>query len=378
MTRPPMSSSLTRTTMRPALARTLAAASTAALLITGCGPDPAPELQTPTVTPSESATTTAAPESAAPTASNAEATTTAAPAPPPAAEAGVLMTDLKEDVPRTGVTKPASGTFGTPEGTLEITSVARADSIPGHVLGGAEPAYVPASGEEFFVVDYTYVRNDDDLTPGSELYVESQGTRRLVRELSQGERSFLVSLPAGGAGSNLVITADGHDQVFDLATGARVADPLTDVYLRRVTQQDLGEVLTYDPVAGYEDRQFTADLRINSARITPYVPPRLGDQRWAEPGSMWLILEFDLEYDATRAGWSERDATLVWTVNELEPVVMEGRLWSPSYDTVVVSVPAESTSFTVAVANQAEVRELGGGETLKDFGTQTFTVGFPQ
>jgi len=32
----------------------------------------------------------------------------------------------------------------------------------------------------------------------------------------------------------------------------------------------------------------------------------------------------------------------------------------------------------VAVANQAEVRELGGGETLKDFGTQTFTVGFPQ
>lgn len=50
----------------------------------------------------------------------------------------------------------------------------------------------------------------------------------------EGESTFLSSLPAGGKGTTFVVSADGKNQVFDLASGAREEDPLTDVYLRKV------------------------------------------------------------------------------------------------------------------------------------------------
>ncbi|GAA1140207.1 hypothetical protein [Ornithinicoccus hortensis] len=329
----------------------------------GAPQDTAPETDDPT------ATTDAA-------AGSADAAATTTPAPPPEAEAGLLINDLREDIPRQEVSQPTEGVFGTPDGTVEITSVGRADSVPGHVHGGPESAYVAAPGEEFYVFEVSFVPGEDDQTPPTELHVDSQGTRKLVKELSQGDSSFLASLPVGGEGASLVVSADGHEQVFDIATGARVADPLTDTYLRRVVQQDLTDVLSYGPVPGYEDRQFTADVRLRSARITPYVPPRIGSQRWAEPGSMWLVMEYRLEYDATRAGWSDRHATLTWTIEGAEPVVQEGRLWGRDEE-VVMSIPADFDSFDVAVANQAELRERFGGSTVKEFGSESFSLSFP-
>ncbi|MGO0575525.1 hypothetical protein [Ornithinimicrobium panacihumi] len=362
--------------------RTLATAGAAALLLTGCGAeDPAddsadaPQVTTgPAPTAEEAAPAPA--DASAETGDMAVATTEAPPPPPPEAQSGLLLTPLREDIPRQDVTQPDGGVFGTPDGTVEIVSVGRAETVPGHVMGGAESAYVPASGEEFYVVDVTFVPGEDDQTPPTELYLESQGTRQLVGELAAGDTSFLASLPSGAEGAGLVVAADGHEQVFDLPSGARVPDPVTDTYLRRVLQQDLTDVLDYGPVPGQEGRQFTSSVRMRSARITPYVPPRVGSERWADPGTMWLVLEYRLEYDATESGWSDRNATLTWTVEGVDPVVQEGRLWGRD-GTVVVNVPSDLESFTVDVANQAEMRELGAGETVKDFGTQSLTLDFP-
>ncbi|WP_415830683.1 hypothetical protein, partial [Janibacter anophelis] len=297
-------------------------------------------------------------------------------APAASAEAGLLVPALTTDVASTSAGDVKAGTFGTPDGTLTIQAVSTADSVPGTLIGGAEPAYTPASGEEFYVIEYGYVPNEDDQTPATELHVDSNGTKRLVEELDQGEGTFLVSLPSGGEGSQLVVTADGHEQVFDIPTLARVADPLTDVYLRPVIDQDLTDVLSYGPKSVGDGRTYTSDIRMRSARITPYVPPQIGSQGWAEPGSMWFILDSELSYDSNDSGWSKRNATLTWTVGDAEPLVEEGRLWSPSTDDVVVSVPDDTESLTIDVANVGELRALKIGESRVDFGSTSFTVTF--
>lgn len=361
------------------LRRTVAAAGAATLLLTACGSTEQPAAAPASSSADVAEATEPVPEvraEAVTQTADVAATTTAAP--PPEAQAGALAPDLRVDVARVDVSQPAGGVFGTPDGTVEIHSVSRADTVPGHVLGESATELVPAAGEEFFVVDLGFVRGEDQQTPPTELHLESQGTRQLVAQLTPGERSVLASLPASGEGASLVVSADGHEQVFDLATGARVADPVTDTYLRRVVQQDLTDVLRYGPVAGDdEDRTFTADLGLRSARITPYVPPQVGSERWAEPGSMWLILSYRLDYAASRHGWSDKHATLTWTADDAEPVVQEGRLWGKN-QTVVISIPAELESFEVAVANQAELGELGEGRSVKDFGTQSFSLSFPK
>lgn len=292
----------------------------------------------------------------------------------PAAEPGLLMVDLQEDVTRTGLVDVEAGTFGTPGGLFEIRSVAKAESLPGMLVGGPEATYRPADGEEFFVVDTSFALNEDRQPPGAELFIDSQGSRRLVAALRQGESTFLASLPAGGEGTTLVVSSDGKNQVFDLAEGAREDDPLTDVFLRRVVRQDLTEVLTFDPVAGH-DRQFTADVRLRSARITPYVPTQVGDQRWAEPGTMWVVVEFETSYDATRAGWAKKRATTSWSVEGSQPVVVQDRNAGQHF--AVLNAPADAEEVEITVGATMEVSELSGGDTVKDFGTETFTVTFP-
>lgn len=359
--------------------RTLATAGLTALLLTGCGSTTEPEAADPapsssdTPEPTTPAPTTEAPPDPAP--ETAEVTQ----APPPQAESGLLVTELREDVTRSGSIPVTAGEFGTPDGTLEIHSVDRVATIPGALFGGTEPAYAAAEGEEFFVVDYTFVDSEDDRTPPTELHVDAQGASRLVTELSPGEGTFLVSLPTGGEGARLLVSADGHDQVFDVAAGEREPDPLTDVYLRPVTAQDLTEVLSYGPltVGAEGDRDYTGDLRVRTARITPYVPEEFGNQRWAEPGSMWLILDYDLEYAASRHGWSEQNSTLTWAPEGAETVVQDGRLWSPSLSEVVLSIPADAESFEVEVGHRFELRALGDGEGVAEFGSQSMTLDFP-
>lgn len=360
--------------------RTIAAAGLATLLLTGCGstaePEPAEamptESDTPEPTPTEAAETTQAPDAAPETVEVTQE-------PPPQAEAGLLLPKVTDDVTRTGSTPVAAGTFGTPAGTLEINAVDRAATIPGALVGGNAPAYTAAEGEEFFVFDVTFVASEDRQAPATELHVDSEGAKRLVTELSPGENTFVVSLPSDAEGARLLVSADGHDQVFDIAAGERAADPLTDVYLRSVTEQDLTEVLTYGPltVGADGDRDYTGDIRLRSARITPYVPQDIGSQRWAEPGSMWLILDYEANYDSSRSGWSEQNATLTWSPEGAEKVVQDGRLWGGSADEVVLSIPDDAQSFALEVANRLELRALGDGEGIADFGSRTFTLSFP-
>lgn len=272
----------------------------------------------------------------------------------------------------------AAGTFGTPAGTFEIHSVDTADSLPGVLVpGGTEPTYTAAAGEEFYVFDINCVRGEDDQPPATELHLESQGTTCLVTELTQGESTFVASLPSGAEGTRLLVSSDGHEQVFDITAGERIADPLTDVYLRRVTQQDLTDLLTYGPVAaGTEGRTYSGDIRMRSARITPYVPPRIGSQRWAEPGTMWLILDFEADYTSNDRGWTKENATLSWSVEGAETVVQEGRLWSSRTDPVVLNIPADAESIEVEVANRFEGSAFGD-DRIADFGSQSFTLSFP-
>lgn len=368
--------------------RTIAASGLAALLLAGCGSAAEPEPAAPTST----GTTTPEPTTAEDTASPAEAevapeTASVAVTPPAQAEAGLLIPDVEQasartDAPplvRTLATPVVAGTFGTPAGTLEIRSVETADTLPGALLeGGTDPTYIPAEGEEFFVFDINFVPTEDDQPPAAELHLNSEGAKRLVTELSPGESTFVASLPSGADGAQLLVSSDGHDQVFDIAAGARLPDPLTDVYLRPVTAQDLTEVLSFGPTAaGTEGREFTGEMRMRSARITPYVPPRMGSQGWAEPGSMWLILDLETSYDSSAPGWSEKNATLSWTVEGAEKIVQEGRLWSPGTDETVVSIPADAESIEVEIANRLEASALSDGRLTVDLGSQSFTLSFP-
>lgn len=370
----------------PRFPHTIATATLAALLLAGCGSADEPEAAE--VTPSQAPTTTEPTESATPTESDAVTETVdVTTAPPPQAEAGLLIPNAGETLANTGApplartvaTPVGAGTFGTPAGTLEIRAVDTTEVLPGALLvGGVEPTYAPAEGEEFFVFDINFVPTEDDQPPAAELHLSSEGAKRLVTELKPGESTFVASLPTGADGAQLLVSSDGHDQVFEIATGERLPDPLTDVYLRPVTAQDLTEVLSFGPTAvGTEGEEFTGEIRMRSARITPYVPPRIGSQGWAEPGSMWLILDLETSYDSTARGWSEKNATLSWTVEGAEEFVQEGRLWSPSTDETVVSIPADSESIAVEIANRLEASVLGDGRHTADLGSQSFTLSFP-
>lgn len=357
--------------------RAVATAGLAVLLLAGCGSTAEPEAAD--LTPTETATTPAPTESASPTEGDAVAETVeVTAAPPPQAEAGLFLPDVMVDVPRAVGTPVTAGTFGVPAGTFEIHSVDTADTVPGALVpGGTEPTYTAADGEEFYVFDINFVRGEDDQPPAAELHLESQGTTRLVTELTQGESTFVASLPSGAEGARLLVSSDGHEQVFDIAAGERIADPLTDVYLRPVTQQDLTELLTYGPMAaGTKGRTYSGDIRMRSARITPYVPPRIGPQRWAEPGTMWLILDFEADYTSNDTGWKKVNATLSWSVEGAGTAVQEGRLWSPSTDPVVLNIPADAESIQVEVANRFEGSSFGD-EGIADFGSQSFTLNFP-
>ncbi|MFX0539937.1 hypothetical protein ACQBAT_07430 [Ornithinimicrobium sp. Y1847] len=245
-----------------------------------------------------------------------------------------------------------------------------------------EEEYVPAEGEEFFVIDLAFISGDDTNPPPTEVYLESDGSRRLVKNVSEtsfgqsADTSFLASLPSGGTGASLLITPDGHSQTFDLETLERVEDPLTDTYLRRVLRQDLSDVVSLGPVPG-DEREFTADVRLRSARITPHVPTDIGPERWADEGRMWLIVEYEYSVDSDKAGWSLSNTTLTWQVEDEPQVNQEGRWWNQRRH-VIFDVPAEMEKVEISVALVAEVNELVAGASVKTFSPKDFEVTFGQ
>lgn len=318
-------------------------------------------------------------------------------APPlPKAASGLIVNEAPAELTLEDSVAPGdAGRVITPGGTVTITAVATAPSLATEGLDdedpeGSPPLLGPATGETFRVIDFSYVGSENPDAPPMTLTLSSSGKRTQVTELAasggwggpeKGEQRILVSVPTDGD-AELLVSAAGHDQVVELATGKRKADPGTDTFYRRVTRQDLNKPLDFGSRAVNidkyaDDEEVTTALTVRSAELTPYVA---GEKGWAAPGKAWLLVTLTNSAEMSCCGGVEGGTVTVKAAGKTIAGTTKAT-WEDSYDSTIyaaIEVPADMTAASLTISQRVEVQAYGNDQPVfADFGSKTVDVAFP-
>lgn len=323
-------------------------------------------------------------------------------APPlPRAPSGLAVADAHGKASVTDTINPGeAGRVITPGGTLQVTSVATQPTVASQQLSGtgaqldrSVPLYGPAEGETFRRIEMTFQSMEWDAwseeTPEDvTVSFRSAGQQTELRTFSyddftHDEAPTFSSVVSAREGAELVISSAGHDQVIDLATGKRAADPVADTYYRRVTKQDVNEKVNFErqtvALDGDQDGVRPA-VTVNSVELTPYAPSWVSDQGWATSGNAWALVSFDAKVEFNGYTFNSDDgSTLTWSAGgPASEVSKDISDYDESY-VVALEVPSDSTSVELSVASRVEVWSALNDKTkFVDFTPQTLKVDFPR
>lgn len=325
----------------------------------------------------------------------------------PRLESGYFHQDFGQNSAVTDTVRPGdAGRIVTPSGTLNIESVETIDSVRAEDIGlepvfpePEEPAesaeeedvttdvsqmdpldYVAAEGEGLRVITMSFDGTDDEAGYDviSALSVLHGGAQNHVADLSS-DQSFRVLIAAAEDGSSqVVVSADGHDQHVNILTGEREDDEVAAGYYRQVTNQDLNHSLsaptsTVDIVEdgsnaeGTDDygRVYSSDLDfeayLTSARLAGWAP----GEGWATEGEAWLVLDWESTADlnfthSAYGGLEELSVQLEIDADgetfQVEEHIREESGYVPSIFTEptvsAVAVPISTTDVTVKAISQ--------------------------
>lgn len=280
----------------------------------------------------------------------------------------------------------ADGEIRLPGQTVQIEAIAVVPSVidpDGAELG-------PAEGETFRVVTLTSTYGDAYRwdVPAAQVFVVDGGVRTNVfdedDDLTQPD-PFLVSV---GDDATLVVAVDGHEVTASLATGARLADPVTDVLYREPVRQDPGQQLRFTTVpvrvdGDPYDIQYAAT--VDSVELAPYLPSELTGTtgQWAEAGMTWALVDVSsklavvipdpgccsVHLDSTVQKWSvEVDGTR-YSGGDLQ--------FASALDddqVTYVEIPATAVDLTLLVTSSTRITD-GVGQVARH-GSQSLDVAF--
>lgn len=303
----------------------------------------------------------------------------------PQATAGLVMDGFDASgSTRTDEIHPGeAGQVRVPGYLITFTSIATVGAI-----ADEDGLYAPAAGETFRIFDYTAEPTDstDGPSVGTKVVLDSNGTKTDVTEVSSQGGTFLVS---AAEGAMLIVTADGHEQKVDPFDGKRQPDPVTDVYYRTGTDQDINKSLHWPDKSGAfagDDYTLALASTVPTASLTPYLPSDLetGSAGWAPEGSAWLVIEVDADMadntDCCSIG--PKKTTQAWTATidakayrSSKSLVLDSG-WGATTHYVAIQVPSSTTTADISVAATTVIENYGSGTRNVDHGSQSFTVNF--
>lgn len=306
----------------------------------------------------------------------------------PKADPDLLMTSVSPgSVTVTDVVKPGEkGKVITPDGTLIVESLGVAESIS----PDGEPPQQAADGHKLLVLSTNWENQSgySDLDTTALLSVagkQTDITDALIDAYGSDETTLLVSVPDDEA-SSLSISYAGHDQIVDLATGERQPDPVTDVFYRPVTYQDVVKSASFGPTAYYTSdsgsaQEGTYKIEIDWATLTPFVATEAGGQGWAPEGSAWLFIGFN---DSVSGGCctytSDSDKTGYggWLVTVDGAAPVPATVVDSDKGYAVFAVPSSAQNIQLNLTTHAVFTSYDNKPDLSlDFGPATFDVAFP-
>lgn len=264
----------------------------------------------------------------------------------------------------------------TPAGTITVEALGSAetvtvDGVPGQ-RGVPEDEsavpHAPADGETFTYLWTSFQENELPEAPENDAYLDL-GDEQI--DLSSLEGGGLVSVPDSGA-DLVVTTGEDIEQRYDLTTGVRESDPITDgFYIENRYQPEAGitldfpdfeDTLTEDDVnspsqAG--DLTISTEATIDSYSINAW-NPQMG---WADEGEAWL--EVNWEADVSRDGDAgagyyrandDQPSVVNWDITVDDQTIEEsyestdpGRNGGDSFGEVsVIAIPADFESISVS------------------------------
>lgn len=319
----------------------------------------------------------------------------------PSTESGFFFLDVTKDVKVGDKLSPTANEIIVPAGILEITEVQEIESIePGAAqLPATEDdetieEYVPADGEVFRIFDLEFTPSDNEAgsAVATDLSLELDGTETHVTELSGSDTiRLLVSVDEKESGS-LVVSADGHDQSFDLLTGERAEDDVAAAYYLDTRVQEPNHQFeiaqgTFEAVSATGNAQSLSTnfaFTVVKAELTAWSEA----DGWADPGKAWLAVTWshDLSLDGgVGPQITSISATLAITADSAKATdeVTYQETFRESEERVInVSVPVDVTSADFSVSGSYSVNQPNGsglsipGNNAGEFASETTTVSF--
>lgn len=356
----------------------------------------------------------------------------------PTAESGITVVDHEalDSLETSEDIDVSEGLIRTTAGDLEITSISTVEELPleGDVernLGGdgsesefdeddtdgtedtddteaygtdqdgtsdvafGELPHAAAEGETFYLVDATFepAESSPDVSPSVTLNTGGQQAELFTLDGGDGwgqpeseDYTFLVSAQADD-GDHLQISADGHDQGFNLAAGERGDAGVAATYYRDVTQQDLQHEYSFadqDVALTDGEDEFDAEISFDTHLMEAQIVPYSAEQGWADEGNMWLAVDFYSSLEADSWTWSLEEAEFSVSVDhgadtasssDSEVITREG---TSEEFLMMLQVPADATSFTITPSLSAELSPSGSplSQTV-EFTTDGYEVEFP-
>lgn len=330
----------------------------------------------------------------------------------PQAESGFTYQDLSLDVSVTDTLRPERDTVITPTGTFIIDELQTVESVPAQMVNldpvyedtedegatGDPLDYVPADGEVFRVVNFTFTPHEDlDHSTSTELALHDGAAQSHLHELESGQSGrMLVSMPEDGS-TRFVVSSDGHDQFIDLLTGERNdEDEVAAGYYREVTRQDLNHTFATDTDAvevvhsggrDVDDIQVDYHVHASSVHLTAWTE----DGGWANPGEVWLVADWEYGVDRDGSGRSTvEEVNLTLAVHAGGEVVEEEHYEDSTRGfqdevTMYAAVPIDTTEVELSTSGSGAV-DLGSfvnrahsiaGSNVREFATEPLEVTFP-
>ena len=245
-------------------------------------------------------------------------------------------------------TNPEDSEIVTPAGIVTIEELGAAETVTVEGVPGQRGVdddqsavpHAPADGETFRYVWASFAANELPEAPENNAYLDL-GDEQI--ELTSLEGGALVSVPDSGA-ELVVTTGEDTEQRYDILTGQRDSDPVTDgFYVENRHQPDADITLDFpdfeDTITEEEvgspsqagDLTISTETVVESYTITAW-NPMMG---WASEGEAWLELNWEASVSRdgdARAGY--------YRANEDQPSVVD---WSITVDDTTIEERYEST-----------------------------------
>ncbi|MGO3895739.1 hypothetical protein [Brevibacterium aurantiacum] len=259
-----------------------------------------------------------------------------------------LLTIPKEDdlgkiVSTDAIDAGDEGRIVVPSGELKVSGISSVEQVPASVIANgvapedaapsegegvpseAAPSEAsssasdsgedlgPAEGKKLSLVSVSYTSNDtgqdpafsagddesantaDLASPTLALDLDGQ-TRKLPKLDEDGQRTYLMSIPADGA-AEFVVTQDGHEQRLDLNTGKRLADEVASTYYRdKAEPVEINEPLAFPDTTvtvgiGGNSNTYDKKVELTTELATAHLTPWTKKEGWADAGTAWLVVD---------------------------------------------------------------------------------------